>query len=532
VSYQAIQVYSHAIQVSSQPRQVSSQTIQVSSQTIQVSSQTIQVSSQTIQVSSQPRQVSSQTIQVFAQAIQVSLQACKSFSRPRPVLQAGSGNRNAAGFVYPLPVLSAPHFPSPETAGEAYNNRTKSVVFETMKRSLLASLSCLLLAACSLPNGSSLPPATTLPDPATPTVAEPLFTPTAAAEPLPAPERPTLDAPALLQIAFQDAFNGWGLAQDAILRTVDGGRTWFDLTPPEATAIGYSSTLAVVDALHAWLLLPNEDYFTGVLFRTTDGGLHWDSAAVPFGGGSLQFLDPSTGRMLADRGAAAGSQAVEIFQSSDGGLSWSSVYSNDPTQTGAGEGLPFSGTKTGMTFRDAATGWVTGSRPMDGDLYLFVTRDGGSSWSQQSLPLPPGDESSQFVTSPPVFFHLAGILPVRIYRPDRPVELTFFWTADGGQTWNGDPRQAGAAIDSSALVSFADAAHAFAWDGSASLFVSQDGALTWEQDPVSLDLYGRLVQVQFVPPATGWALTLVDETGHSSLYQTTDGGLHWSALLP
>jgi photosystem II stability/assembly factor-like uncharacterized protein len=400
-----------------------------------------------------------------------------------------------------------------------------------MKRSLPVILTCLLLAACNLPSGSSLPPATSLPDPATPTIEALLATPTAAG-PLPVPERPTLSAPALLQIAFQDEYNGWGLAQDAILRTVDGGRTWFDLTPPEAIAIGYTSTLAVADALHAWLLVPNEDYLTGMLFRTTDGGLRWDAVPVPFGSGSLQFLDDTTGRMLADRGAAAGSQAVELFQSSDGGLSWVSVYHNDPARAGTGNSLPLGGTKTGMTFRDAATGWVTGSRPMDGDVYLFLTRDGGSSWSQQSLPLPAGYETSQFVTSPPIFFHLAGILPVRIYPPDRPVELTFFWTTDGGETWNGDPRQAAAAIDSSALYSFVDAVRGFAWDGGARLFVSQDGALTWEPDPTSLDLYGRLVQVQFVPPATGWALTLVDETGHSALYQTTDGGLHWTALFP
>lgn len=404
-----------------------------------------------------------------------------------------------------------------------------------MKRLLLIALPWIVcLAACSRSGGQDLPLEPSPLAPATPSQVEPQATPTTAAAPLPAPDRPVLASPDLIRVEFLDDLNGWGTATNgsgSILRTVDGGRTWYDLTPPGNPPIGYSSTLAVVDGLHAWLLLPNADYFTGGLWRTSDGGLNWDVIQVPFGGGSLQFLDESTGRMLADRGAAAGSQAVELFQSADGGRNWTSVFTNDPSRPGAASSLPLGGIKTGMTFLDASSGWVTGSQPVDGEIYLYRTRDGGSLWTQQELPLPAGYESNQYILSAPVFFGLQGILPVRIYAPGEPVQLTFFNSTDGGETWTGNPSLTAALIPGAFQYSFADAARGFAWDGSSSLMLSWDGGRTWEQGSSRLVPVDQLVQVQVVPSGTAWALTR-DDDGRAQLYRTSDGGYTWNALLP
>jgi hypothetical protein len=42
--------------------------------------------------------------------------------------------------------------------------------------------------------------------------------------------------------------------------------------------------------------------------------------------------------------------------------------------------------------------------------------------------------------------------------------------------------------------------------------------------------------MEFVPGTaggfTGWALTIVDDTGHSQLYKTTDNGITWTPLIP
>jgi photosystem II stability/assembly factor-like uncharacterized protein len=393
-------------------------------------------------------------------------------------------------------------------------------------------LGMLTLSACNLPTGQNGPVSTTSPS------AEPLSTPLATAArpavPLQAPSLPAVVPSALIDIDFLDPYNGWGLAADGsgmVLRSVDGGRTWFNATPPGSLAIGYSSTLSVLDAVHAWLLLPNQDFYTGTLYRTADGGQTWNSDPVPFGGRSLQFLDASTGRILADRGAGAGSQAVELYQTSDGGVSWVSVFHNDPTQAGSSDSLPLSGDKTGMTFVDARTGWVTGSIPMDGNVYLYVTHDGGATWSQQAVPLPPGYESYQYMTNAPIFFGSYGLLPLYVYPTGGNAELTFYVSTDGGASWSGDPRDANRVITPGSF-SFSDASNGHSWDGGPNLYVTADGTRTWGGLGTSLDLSGSLAQLDFTDASTGWALTGPDSASHSQLYHTTDGGFTWTALLP
>ncbi len=194
----------------------------------------------------------------------------------------------------------------------------------------------------------------------------------------------------------------------------------------------------------------------------------------------LQFVDPTTGRMLADRGVGAGSNAVEMYQTQDGGLTWSSVFHNDPTQPGSSDSLPLSGNKNGMTFTDPTTGWVTGTRPVDGDVYLFVTHDGGSSWTQQTIPLPAGYEQYQYMPQAPVFFGNHGFLPLIIYLSNQ-TELTFYTSQDGGATWLGDPQDANRVV-APGRFSFGDATHAWCWDGGQNLYFTTDGARDLERD--------------------------------------------------
>lgn len=348
---------------------------------------------------------------------------------------------------------------------------------------------------------------------------------------------PVSPSPAITQLDFLDPLNGWAIASNdggSILRTVDGGATWLNATPAGLTGIGYSTNLSVLDVNTAWVLIPNADFFTGMLYRTTDGGQSWTSYSAPFGGGSMQFLDAETGRVLADRGAGAGSQSVEMFQSSDGGASWLSVFNNDPTRPDASNTLPLSGIKNGMKFMDADTGWVTGTRPMDGDVYLFVTHDGGVSWEQQGIPLPAGYAAYQYMPQKPAFFGGDGFLPLMIYLTNTPL-FTFYATQDGGTTWTGNPLN-GPQVIMPGFYSFADSLHGWSWNGENNLYFTLDGTKNWAGIATSLDLSGRLAQLLFVPgPSdqfTGWALSSQDANGHSQLYKTTDNGGTWLLLNP
>lgn len=408
-----------------------------------------------------------------------------------------------------------------------------------LKNVLAGSLLILAMVACTQvqlpPTGTPItsansPTPVTIPETPTP-VATAVNTP-----PVTPPNMPVVASPALIHIAFLNANNGWGIASNNggyLLRTVDGGMTWLNATPIGLTGIGYSTTLSVLDVNTAWALVPNADFFTGTLYRTSDGGLTWTSSSVPFGGGSLQFLDPNTGRVLADRGAGAGSQSVEMFQTSDGGATWLSVYNNDPTRPDSSNSLPLSGIKNGMTFLDANTGWVSGTIPIDGEVYLFATHDGGISWEPQAIPLPVGYSSYQYMPQPPVFFGTDGYLPLGIFLTNT-TDFTFFATHDGGTTWSGDPTNTSRVIKQGPY-SFADSMHGWSWDGGTTLYQTSDGAQTWSGITTTLDLSGRLSQLVFVPRSNGqfigWALTGQDDAGHSQLYKTTDNGGTWT-LIP
>jgi photosystem II stability/assembly factor-like uncharacterized protein len=399
---------------------------------------------------------------------------------------------------------------------------------------ILFSVLVLVLALGACAPTPTIESATGTPVPIPPT---PTAIPTAANTPLPTISGAPAISPALVHIAFQDANSGWGIdgnGSGSILRTIDGGKTWVNVTPPGLTGIGYSTGLSVLDVSTAWVLVPNADFFTGKLYHTSDGGLTWSSVDVPFGGGSMQFIDANTGRVLADRGAGAGSQSVEMFQSSDGGATWLSVFNNDPTRPDSSGSLPLSGIKNGMTFLDANTGWVTGSRPMDGDVYLFTTADGGIDWAQQSIPLPAGYESYQFMPQAPVFIGNDGFLPLMIYRSNNP-DFIFYTTHDGGKTWSGDPANASQIVPPGQYA-LADALHGWCWDGGAKLYFTTDGAQTWSSIATSLDLSGSLSKLVFVPRTagsyTGWALTGPDDTGATHLFQTIDNGATWTALIP
>lgn len=340
------------------------------------------------------------------------------------------------------------------------------------------------------------------------------------------------DVPALETIRMVDALTGWAVTHDPgagrLLRSTDGGTHWRDVTPPSSS--GRQMTVyhvAVLTSLITWVgVYEGTLADTTRIFHTVDGGRTWGNG-IPVRGGPFHFINAHDGWLLSGVGAL-GSMEVDIYRSTNGGETWTKVAST--TAGNENSGLPFGGNKGDVTFLNPTTGWVTGTSNAHDWLYLYVTRDGGRTWRQQKLPLPPGVTSPwSNWTMPPRFFTARdGILPMsygrynpRSYAPIASV-VVFYVTHDGGTTWTYTTPVSLTQCD--CPWSFADVNHGWVKNGAA-LYKTSDSGRQWTTiQPIQP--FGDVRQLSFVSPQIGWALSKVSPF----LLKTLDGGRTWAPV--
>jgi photosystem II stability/assembly factor-like uncharacterized protein len=357
---------------------------------------------------------------------------------------------------------------------------------------------------------------------------------TAASTPTPAATATT--APSAVPISpisalwMSDATTGWArTTTHLMLHTTDGGKSWQDVTPPYPSGISAQlpSAFASLSGSMAWVAVsekqqPNGTYPT-LVFRTSDGGHTWQEAMLPasyLGVSQVQFVNAQDGWVLASfGGGAAGSQAVDLFRSTDGGQTWSLVARAPGT-------IPSVGQKSGMGWVSATTGWITGSiAAAQNTVWLYRTQDGGVSWQPQSLPLP--SLQAVITTQPPVFFSATeGLLPVTFYN-GKGTSLDIYATHDGGANWS-----------SSTLLSttgniwdFLTAQQGWVVGANGTtLNETSDAGQHWTSITPSAN-FQHISQLDFVSAQEGWAINTTTPTA-PVLLKTMDGGQTWVQVSP
>ncbi len=350
---------------------------------------------------------------------------------------------------------------------------------------------------------------------------------------------------------------GWGLGADAIVRTTDGGAHWTDVSPP-GWARGYPYPLPpksdfFLDSDRAWVTVVSATSPQIVFFRTTDGGRTWQQIASIVDAGlisslplRLDFIDPLHGWFMGPKPGPA----LGLFSTDDGGEHWSPVAVHPgPQDSGC----------TGMTFISVNTGWIvcdwtftvgvpprdrSGPAPAIPPMFsvtngstLLVTHDGGVTWGDQLLPVPP---RSYGELDTPVFFDQTnGIIELDLADPE-----TLLVTSDGGASWRlrslpGGPPSARGPAD------FVDATHGWVVAGPIpevgknvpplSLYRTDDGGSSWvrvQADLPWLSNDSQFRQLYFVNKEIGFAVLIAPETGvPSELLKTTDGGQTWTVVV-
>ncbi|HUG34794.1 MAG TPA: hypothetical protein VMJ90_08490 [Anaerolineales bacterium] len=384
-----------------------------------------------------------------------------------------------------------------------------------MKRICSILILLLALTACNAPSPSLLTSDEPTPSPYPDTPSPPRI------------DAPLIESPALVKIHFVNQLDGWGVTETGTVRTNDGGITWYDVTPSELTEAGYAVDWFVLDNSQVWIQQPDFANFPngGFQFHTTDGGISWNKYAVPFSGAKLSFLDSNHGWALADLGVGAGSNAVAVYQTNDGGATWNLKYINDPNHPSAGDTLPLGGLKHGLTPIDMKTAWVYGVVYAPGTTYIFRTDDAGSTWVPVNLSLPQGYEDGEFSIEQLQFVSAIDAYLIVRATADQ-VNTAVYVSSDAGSTWSLTPTL----IPGGAVAEFLQTGEVILYNRE-QFYVTHDAARTWSIIPPDVRFNDTFAAMDFLTAFTGYVLTL-DPANHRSLYRTDDGGGTWFPVVP
>lgn len=302
------------------------------------------------------------------------------------------------------------------------------------------------------------------------------------------------DDASLNDVAFVDAEYGWAVGnRGVILHTVDGGVSW------QAQESGTDATLEAVHFVGrhvgyavggcAW---PEGGGTSGVLLCTGDGGEHWETVSrdrtgwlhavwgdsqghgwvlgepTPVETSGLWHFRQSGERLEPVRGRAVGAILAADF-SRDGrgiavGRDGTCVVLRSGDLTTQRQAVSFQGRLNGITLIGGGRACMVGDRGT-----VFISKDGGRTWTAVRLDLPPG--LREIVNLTDVAFADSSL--GWIVGDNGNYVLS---TADGGGTWRLRPTQlriplrAIAVVDSRTLVAVGE------WGLIAR---SADGGETW-----------------------------------------------------
>ena len=272
-----------------------------------------------------------------------------------------------------------------------------------------------------------------------------------------------------------------GTAGSGVWKTVDGGQVW--------TCVSDSVRLSGIGAVAVAPSRPDTVYVgasavgnAAGLYRSTDGGGHWDLVALQGHAVSSIAIDPHNSDLVM---AAAGDSGV--VRTTDGGKSWKSVLPD--AQTG-GVWLIFDPDNAKNVYagtRSIAAGGRGGAGGGGGgggrgappvmtpatDSQIYRSSDEGVTWKKTSPNgLPGGNFGTIALAVAP------GTKGERVYDY---VAQGMFRSDDGGEHWTGasdDPRLIGGGQFHDVIVDPLDANILFATQ--TSLYRSTDGGKTWE----------------------------------------------------
>ncbi|MDA8345667.1 MAG: hypothetical protein M0Z66_09305 [Thermaerobacter sp.] len=334
----------------------------------------------------------------------------------------------------------------------------------------------------------------------------------------------------VLSMHFTDDQLGYVLAQQTgttpspnpppivILWTRNGGQTWTQTysAPGSQALMNTTETMRV-----GFQFYGSQGYaFVGDKILTTTGGKSWSALSLPqgFAPVHMDFLSPRVGYVAGQEcpqapqpgTSEAGCKAV-LIETTDGGQTWSTVFTAPQQNLWAySDAVSFANGQDGWFFlKDSAT-WQS---------YLYQTKDGGKTWTEEQKNFAQG----RTVAGAPTFVTpKVGWLPINEGAAPYPGGLLI--TRDGGQTWSQVGTKRGWSLNGVSMVSAQDG---FAAGNNATqqgfLIKTTNGGQTWTQVLPSL---APTSFVDFPGAKHGFGIGIPSDT--QAFLATSNGGKTWS----
>ena len=286
-----------------------------------------------------------------------------------------------------------------------------------------------------------------------------------------------------------------GGSRGTVLRTVNGGQTWENVSVPGADSLDFRDVHGVSSRVAYAMSAGLAEQGQARIYRTVDGGQNW----------TLQWSDTTKGIFLdgmafwdSSRGIAFSDpvNGKPVILRTQNGNTWERV---DPAHIPAalpGEGA-FAASGTSVAVQGRSNAWIaTGAGP---EARVFRTTDGGRSWQVSSAGLPAGPSAG--------FFGIAfadarrGIAVAGDYTIPRSSGDVTMVTQDGGVTWTRASKWPSQGITGGVVAVRGAPKPLFAAVGAYGTAFSNDFGATWTHGD-TLTLYS----IDFATRDSGWAV--------------------------
>ncbi|HEY3287469.1 MAG TPA: serine hydrolase [Gemmatimonadaceae bacterium] len=286
-----------------------------------------------------------------------------------------------------------------------------------------------------------------------------------------------------------------GGSRGTVLRTVDGGESWEDVSIPGADSLDFRDVQGVSSRVAYAMSAGPAEQGQARIYRTSDGGRNWtlqwsDTTKGLFLDG-IAFWDSSHGFAFSD---PVNGQFVILR--TENGTTWERV---DPRNIPPG--LPgeaaFAASGTSVAVQGRNHGWIAtgGGR----EARVLRTADRGRTWQVSGAGIPAGPSSG--------FFGIAfadtrrGIAVAGDYTVSRSSGDVTMVTTDGGVSWKRASRWPSQGITGGVVAVRGAAKPTFAAVGAYGTAFTNDFGATWTHGD-TLTLY----TIDFAARDTGWAV--------------------------